>query len=251
MTTCAGPQHRRDLACDRLDVRHVGRTVVTERRRHAQEHEVCDAGCVRRADDELEPSARDAGGDELGQSVLEDRHLALAQPSDAIGVDVGTRHVVAEVGQAGRGRETHVAGTHHCNIHGVAPFSDHGREWSGDRAADSRTRRPAAARSIGPAASSTSSLRIHPCSALHPFGRSRMGSSASRHAPRRSRTLPNRRTPSAGADAFLTFSLARTEGCGRQACNRARLARLCSLPGWHLNRAEQGNGRSTGPGPSA
>ena len=62
-------------------------------------------GRVRRADDELEPPARDAGGDELGQPVLEDRHLALAQPRDAIGVDVGARHVVAEVGQAGRGRQ--------------------------------------------------------------------------------------------------------------------------------------------------
>ena len=61
----------------------------------------------RRTDDELEAPARDAGlGDELGQSVLEDRDLTLAQPSDAIGVDVGTRHVVTEVSQAGRGRET-------------------------------------------------------------------------------------------------------------------------------------------------
>ena len=57
-----------------------------------------------------------------GQPVLEDRDLTLAQASDAVGVDVGTGHVVTEVREARCCRESDVAGTHHRDVHRVAPI---------------------------------------------------------------------------------------------------------------------------------
>ena len=61
-------------------------------------------------DDERQPLRREALRDERGQAVLEDRHLALAQPGDPLGVDVGAHDLVTEMGEAGRGGEPDVAG---------------------------------------------------------------------------------------------------------------------------------------------
>ena len=44
-----------------------------------------------------------------GQAVLEDRHLALAQAGDPLGVDVGADDVVAEMREAGGRGEPDVA----------------------------------------------------------------------------------------------------------------------------------------------
>ena len=106
---------------DRFDERHVRRTVLAERRRDAQEDEL---GVVRRgrgANHELQAAACEAGLDELGQAVLEDRDLPLAEAGDAIGVDVSAGHVVTEVRQARGCRESDVAGTHHGDVHRLAP----------------------------------------------------------------------------------------------------------------------------------
>ena len=48
--------------------------------------------------------------DDLGEALLDDRDLATAQPGDAVLVEVGAHHPMAEVGKAGGGREADVAG---------------------------------------------------------------------------------------------------------------------------------------------
>ena len=96
-------EHRRDLAGDALDERQVGRAVVALRRLHAEEH---DRRRRRRRRPRRPRTAaglrREPLGEQLGQAVLEDRHLALLQPGDPLGVDVGADHLVTEVREAGR-----------------------------------------------------------------------------------------------------------------------------------------------------
>ena len=118
ITIAAGPQHRRDLAGDGLDVGHVGGAVSpsgvgTQRKMNS----ASSGGRVDAPTTNAEPPAGEPLVHQLGQSVFEDRHLALAQPRDAVGVDVGARHVVPEVGEAGRGGEPDISGAHDCNIH--------------------------------------------------------------------------------------------------------------------------------------
>ena len=57
-----------------------------------------------------------------GKAVFEDRHLALAQALDPLGVDVGAHDLVAEMGQARGGREADVAGADDGDAHRVGHF---------------------------------------------------------------------------------------------------------------------------------
>ena len=62
------------------------------------------------------------------QAVLEDRHLALAQPRDPVGVDVGAHHLVTEVRQARGSGEADVPGPDDGDAHAARPPAlDHAR----------------------------------------------------------------------------------------------------------------------------
>ena len=103
-------EHRRDLAGDVLDERKVGRSVVALRRGHAEEHELGDPRRVLRAEHEGEPARGETLGQDLRETVLEDRHLALREPIDPLGVDVRTGDPVPEVREADRGGQPDVPG---------------------------------------------------------------------------------------------------------------------------------------------
>ena len=104
-------QVRRDLPGRRLDVGEVGAAVLALRRRHAQERDLAVLDGVGGAEHELEPTRAEPLVDEAVEAVLDDRDLARRQPRDLVGIDVGADHLVAEVGEAGTGREAHVAGS--------------------------------------------------------------------------------------------------------------------------------------------
>ena len=121
-TTAPGAQDRPDLAGGGLDVRQIGAAVIVLRRWHAQEHDV---GIGRRSggtDDEPQATAGDGVGDDLVEPVLDDRDLPRLEPRHLVGVDVATDDVEPEMGEAGSGREPHVA------------RSDHRNRWSAARA---------------------------------------------------------------------------------------------------------------------
>ena len=50
-----------------------------------------------------------------------DRHAALLEHLDLARVDVEAQHVVADLGEAGPGDETDVAGPDHRDLHAAAP----------------------------------------------------------------------------------------------------------------------------------
>ncbi len=102
---------------DLLDVAEIGGAVVALRRLHAEEHDLGVRGRDRRADDERQPLRGQALGDERGETVFEDRHLALAEAFDPLGVDIGAHDLVAEVRQARGGREADVAGSDDGDAH--------------------------------------------------------------------------------------------------------------------------------------
>ncbi len=65
--------------------------------------------------------AQPAGGGVLGQKCLqtrlEDRHLALFEHRDFVGVPVDADDIVAEIGKADAGDQPDVSCTDHCNSH--------------------------------------------------------------------------------------------------------------------------------------
>ena len=71
-----------------------------------------------RAGDEPQPVRGQPGADQLGQTLLEDRHLALVQAGDAFLVDVGADDVVTEVREARGGGESDVPRADDCDVHG-------------------------------------------------------------------------------------------------------------------------------------
>ena len=98
---------RRHLGDDRLDPREVGVARVGGRRVDAAEQEprgLQDLGDLGR---EVEAVA--VALDQLGQAGLVDRDLAAAERVDLLGVDVDRVDLVAQLGEAGRGDETHPA----------------------------------------------------------------------------------------------------------------------------------------------
>ena len=98
-----------DLPRGLLDVREIGAAVLALGRRHAQERDVAVAHGVGRADHEAQAPRPQALLDEPVEAVLDDRDLATGQPSDLVRVDVGARDLVAEMGEAGSGRQPDVA----------------------------------------------------------------------------------------------------------------------------------------------
>ena len=62
------------------------------------------------AEDEAEVAVAQPVGDQFVEAVLDDRDLTAVEPLDLVLVDVGTDHVVTQVGEAGSGGETDVPG---------------------------------------------------------------------------------------------------------------------------------------------
>jgi hypothetical protein len=101
-------------------MRHVGRAVLVRRRADGDElhRAVADGGVdVGR---EVQPVSRDVAPDHLGQSRLVDRDAAVVEHVDLGAVDVEAQHVVADLGEAGAGHQSHVAGPGHRDLHGCA-----------------------------------------------------------------------------------------------------------------------------------
>ena len=103
-------QDRGDLADDRLDRRQVGFARVALGRLDAEEDELGPPRRLGGADHELQAPRLQALGDQRRQALLQDRHLALAEPAHLVGVEVGRDDVVAQPRQARCRGEPDVAG---------------------------------------------------------------------------------------------------------------------------------------------
>ena len=110
-------EDRCDLAGDALDERQVGRTVGALRRLHAHEHDLGVLRGGRCADDELEPAGREALLEELRQTELEDRDLALFQARDPLGIDVSAQNIVSKVRETRSSGQSNVSGADDRDSH--------------------------------------------------------------------------------------------------------------------------------------
>ena len=118
----AGLQHGRDLPGDGLHRREVGGAGLGLGGLHAEEHELGVAGRLGGTDDELQAPGSEALADQRREPLLQDRHLALRQRADPVGVEIGAGDVVAEVGEAGRRGQPHVPRADDRDIaHACAP----------------------------------------------------------------------------------------------------------------------------------
>ena len=61
-------------------------------------------------------AVRESFGHQFGHAVLEDRYAARVECLDPVDLDIGANHLVAEVGQARRGRQTDVTRTNDRHI---------------------------------------------------------------------------------------------------------------------------------------
>ena len=100
-----GRQDRGDLGGRRLDVAEVGRAVLALGGRHAQVDELGVRGGGGRAQHEAQPARVRPSRTSSAQPGLEDGDLAPRQPLDLLGHHVGAHDAVAEVGEAGAGRQ--------------------------------------------------------------------------------------------------------------------------------------------------
>ena len=66
---------------------------------------------------EIEPLLPRVPDHEAVEVRLEDRHVALAQPRDLVGVFVNTGDMVTEIRKAGAGHKPDVSGADHRNAH--------------------------------------------------------------------------------------------------------------------------------------
>src|SRR5688572_30521278 len=78
----------------------------------------------RNAGRESQPAGRDVAFDYFRKAGLVERDLQTVQRVDAGGVQVGARHVVAEVSEAGAAHEADVTGANDCNLHEVLVTTD-------------------------------------------------------------------------------------------------------------------------------
>ena len=117
-TTTRGPSMwRGDAAGGREHVLQVGGAVLAGGRAHRDHLHAAVARALRRVGGEGESPGRHVGAHDLAQPRLEDRDLAAVQHRDLALVDVEAEHVVADVGEAGAGDETDVAGADDADFH--------------------------------------------------------------------------------------------------------------------------------------
>ena len=102
-----------DVACGRDDVLHIGGPIFVGRR--ADRDELQGSMGDRRVDigGESQPATGDVAPDHLLQTWLVYRNSAALEGLDLAGIDVQTHHVVADLGEAGSGDETDIAGPDH------------------------------------------------------------------------------------------------------------------------------------------
>ena len=103
-------QHVGNSGCRLTNEAQVCRTVGALWRGDAQVAELAVGRGGRLADDEGEVAAVEARTDELLEARLPDRHLAPRQQVDAVGKDVGTDDLVAEMRETSGGREADISG---------------------------------------------------------------------------------------------------------------------------------------------
>src|SRR6185503_9517473 len=111
-----------DLPSGGDHVLHVGTAVLVGRRtdRDELERAVRDTGGD--VGGEGEAPRLDVAADHLGEPRLVDRHAARFQRVDLARVDIDAQHVVADLGEAGPGDETDVAGPHHRDLQAATPI---------------------------------------------------------------------------------------------------------------------------------
>ena len=119
-----GRQQGPDLRGGRLDVRQVGGPIGPLRGGYAEVRELAVGHRRGGTHDKAQASVLKALVDEVVQARFEDRDLASLQPLDLVFVDVGTDHVVPDVGEASTGGEAHIPGADDSDpAHDVAPSS--------------------------------------------------------------------------------------------------------------------------------
>jgi hypothetical protein len=96
-----------------LDEDQVSFAPAPHRRPHRQEDEVGIGDRLLVAGREAQPTRRDPSGHDLLEPRLVDGGPSLFQDRDLGFVDVDPGDVVTKLGEAGRRRETDVAGPHH------------------------------------------------------------------------------------------------------------------------------------------
>jgi len=100
------------------------------RGRHAHEHDRCVARRGRHVGHELQTLRAKAAADEVLQVGLVQVDEPVGESRDFLGVGVGTRDVVADVGKARRGREADVAGPDHRDALGASqPILGRADHW--------------------------------------------------------------------------------------------------------------------------
>ena len=104
--------------------REVRRAVVRRRGAHGDEQQ---PGIIRRRrqiDREPQPSAVHVASDQFGQTRLVDRDMAAVEDVDFLPVTIDTGHIVAGLGQASAGDQSHVSGSDDGDFHNLSlsPF---------------------------------------------------------------------------------------------------------------------------------
>ena len=110
-------QQRRDLAHRLKDEAQIGMTVAAARRRTDGDHHRIGLGDAGRLGGEFEPALPDVGFHKLGEAGLEDRNLAAIERRDPRRLLVDAGDMMAEIGEAGPGNETDIAGADHGYAH--------------------------------------------------------------------------------------------------------------------------------------
>ena len=114
---------RCDLLGRRIDIAEICIAVtVSAGRADGDEHQVSLADRLGEIRGELQSAFAHVLGDQLFQARFVDGDPALLQCIDLASVDVDAGDVGAELGEAGAGNQTDVAGAYHCNTHYASPL---------------------------------------------------------------------------------------------------------------------------------
>jgi hypothetical protein len=94
----------------------IGAPVATRRRAHGDEHHRRPRERFADVGGEGEPALGHVALHQLRQPRLEERDLQVLRAGDARGIAVDAHHLMAEVGEAGSGDETHVASAYQRDL---------------------------------------------------------------------------------------------------------------------------------------
>jgi len=102
-------------------VREIRRSVLVGGRPHCDHLYSAERRCALDVGAKPDPACSAVAPDEILQAGLVERHATLVERADLRAVQIETKHVVADLGEAGPGHQTHIPRTDDCNFQFRSP----------------------------------------------------------------------------------------------------------------------------------